>query len=58
LNFLLPALPKLQQSLSSVAIERASAQLALHEGVREASRAKSRTRIQPVLPVDILSETT
>ena len=54
LGLLLPALPKLQHALASVAKERASAQLAAHERVREASRTKGRVSIQPVLPVDIL----
>jgi hypothetical protein len=54
LSLLLPALPKLQQALASVAKERAAAQLASHERVREASRTKGRVTIQPVLPVDIL----
>ncbi len=54
LGLLLPALPKLQEALASVAKERAAAQLAAHERVREASRTKGRVTIQPVLPVDIL----
>ena len=47
-------LPKLQEALVPVAQERASAQLAAHERVREASRTRGRVTIQPVLPVDIL----
>jgi hypothetical protein len=54
LGLLLPALPKFQQALESVARERAAAQLAAHERVREAVRTKGRVTIQPVLPVDIL----
>lgn len=54
LGLLLPALPKFQESLGAVAKERATAQLAAHERVREASRTKGRVTIRPVLPVDIL----
>lgn len=54
LGLLLPVLLKLQGALEPVARERASAQLAAHERVREASRARGRATIQPVLPVDIL----
>lgn len=54
LDLLLPSLPKLQRALAAVAKERADAQLAAHERVREASRTKGRVSIQPVLPVDIL----
>jgi hypothetical protein len=54
LGLLLPALPKLQQALAAVARERAAAQLAAHERVREAARVKGRITIDPVLPVDIL----
>lgn len=54
MGLLLPTLPKLQQTLAAVASERAAAQLATHERVREASRTKGRVTIQPVLPVDIL----
>jgi superfamily II DNA/RNA helicase len=54
LGLLLPALPKFQQALQLVAQERAAAQLAAHERVREAARSKGRVTIQPVLPVDIL----
>jgi hypothetical protein len=54
LGLLLPTLPRLQQALAPVAAERAAAQLAAHERVREASRTKGRVTIQPVLPVDIL----
>ncbi len=54
LSLLLPALSKLQQALVPVAKARAAAQLAAHEGVREASRTKGRVTIEPVIPVDIL----
>lgn len=54
LALLLPVLPKLQIALEAVASERASLQLAAHERVREAARAKGRVAIAPVLPVDIL----
>ncbi len=40
IGLLLPALPKLQQALEPVASERAAAQLAAHERVREAARTK------------------
>jgi superfamily II DNA or RNA helicase len=51
---LLPTLPWLQRALGAVAVERAAAQLAAHERVREASRHKGRVTVEPVLPVDIL----
>jgi superfamily II DNA or RNA helicase len=54
LGLLVPLLPEFQNSLSNVAGERAAAQLAAHERVREASRTRGRVTIQPVLPVDIL----
>ncbi len=54
IDFLIPALPKLQQALEPIAHERATAQLAAHERVREATRIKGRVSIKPVLPVDIL----
>jgi superfamily II DNA or RNA helicase len=54
LGLLLPALPRLQQALASVATALAAAQLAAHDRVREAVRTKGRITIQPVLPVDIL----
>lgn len=53
-GLLLAALPKFQHALQRVANERAAAQLAAHERVREAARSKGRMTIQPVLPVDIL----
>jgi len=53
-GLLLAALPKLQASLEPVARERASAQLAAHERVREVARGKGRVTIEPVYPVDIL----
>jgi superfamily II DNA or RNA helicase len=54
IGLLLNALPKLQAALAAVAQERAAAQLAAHERVREALRSKGRVTIQAVLPVDIL----
>jgi hypothetical protein len=54
LEWLLPALPALQSALAPVASERACVQLEAHERVREASRAKGRVTIEPVLPVDVL----
>lgn len=54
LALLMPSLPKLQHSLSTIAVDRAAAQLAAHDRVREVSRVKGRVTIQPVLPVDIL----
>ncbi len=54
IGILLQALPKFQQSLEPVAVERAAEQLAAHERVREASRRRGRITIKPVLPVDIL----
>lgn len=51
---LFSALPKYQQALEPIAKERATAQLAAHERVREAARSKGRVTIKPVLPVDIL----
>ena len=54
LGILLPALPKLQSTLVSIAEQRAAAQLAAHERVREAARAKGRVTIHPVLPADLL----
>ena len=54
LDLLLSALPRLQLALEPLAAERAAAQLAAHERVREAARTKGRVGIQPVLPVDIL----
>lgn len=54
MGLLLPALPKWQRALESVAVERAEAQLAAHERVRVAARTKGRVVVRPVLPVDIL----
>lgn len=54
LEILIPELETLQQTLTAVAEERAAAQLAAHERVREASRTKGSVTIQPVLPADIL----
>ena len=53
-GLLVGALSEFQQSLASVANERATAQLQAHERVREASRTRGRVSIEPVLPVDIL----
>jgi len=54
LDLTLPSLPKLRTALEPVAQERARAQLAVHERVRAAARAKGRVAIEPVLPVDLL----
>ncbi len=54
IGLLLAGLPELQKALEKVSEERATAQLAAHERVREASRTKGRVSIKPVLPVDIL----
>ena len=54
IELLLTALPKFQKALEPVATNRAAAQLAAHERVREATRTKGRVTIRPVLPVDIL----
>jgi hypothetical protein len=54
LGLLIPALPKFQAALESVAGERAALQLVAHERVREASRTKGKVTVEPVLPVDIL----
>jgi superfamily II DNA or RNA helicase len=47
-------LPALQKALALVAKSRAAEQLIAHERVREATKAKGRVTIEPVLPVDIL----
>lgn len=54
LGVLLPALPRYQAALASIANERAAAQLAAHERVRESAHLKGRVTIEPVLPADIL----
>ena len=54
LDLLLAALPKLRAALEGLARERAEAQRAAHERVREAARIKGATTVEPVLPVDIL----
>jgi superfamily II DNA or RNA helicase len=54
LGLLLPALEPIQKDLEAIASNRANAQLAAHERVREASRTKGRVSVQPVLPVDVL----
>lgn len=53
-GLLLQSLAAIQQSLAAVARQRAETQLQAHERVREASKAKVRVKIEPVLPVDIL----
>jgi hypothetical protein len=53
-GLLVGSLANIQQTLESVANERAAAQLQAHERVREASKTKGRVSIEPVLPVDIL----
>lgn len=47
-------LPALQQALAVIAKSRAAEQLAAHERVRKATKARGRVTIEPVLPVDIL----
>ena len=54
LSWLLPSLPVFQRSLAAMATERANAQLAAHERVREASRTKGRVTVRPLTPVDVL----
>ena len=54
LPLLLGGLPDLQSALATIATQRATLQLAAHERVREAMRAKAKVAIAPVLPVDIL----
>lgn len=54
LGLLIPALPRYQSALETVARSRAALHLAAHERVREAARVTGRVTIQPVLPVDIL----
>ncbi|MFH1219112.1 MAG: helicase-related protein [Candidatus Eisenbacteria bacterium] len=51
---LIATLPRVQEALAPIAMERAATQLAAHERVREAARSKGRVTVQPVLPVDIL----
>jgi superfamily II DNA or RNA helicase len=53
-GLLVGSLGSIQQSLESVANDRATAQLQAHERVREASRTKGHVSIKPVLPVDVL----
>lgn len=53
-RLILESLPAYRDALAPVAAERAAAQLAAHERVRQATRAPGRVTIQPVLPVDIL----
>ena len=47
-------LPALQKALAVIARSRAANQLTAHERVREATKARGRVTIEPVLPVDIL----
>ncbi len=47
-------LPALQKALIPIATSRAAEQLAAHERVREATKAKGRVTIEAVLPVDII----
>ena len=54
LPLLLDGLPDLQTALATVATQRAALQLQAHERVREATRDRTKVRIQAVLPVDIL----
>ena len=54
LGWLLPSLPAFQQALSAIAVDRAAAQVAAHERVREASRVKGRVGVRPLVPVDVL----
>ncbi len=54
IELLLDSLSQIQQTLGAVSKERATIQLQAHERVREATRAKGRVTIEPVLPVDIL----
>ena len=54
LDLLVASLPKLQEGLAVVAKERAAAQLAAHERVREAARSRGRVAVGAVLPVDVL----
>lgn len=54
LPLLFTSLPVLLKPLEDVAAERAQAQLAAHERVRESVRAKVKVSVSPVLPVDIL----
>lgn len=54
IGMLLPSIPKFQEALAHVASERAVVQLAAHERVRVAAKARGRVSVQPVLPVDIL----
>ena len=54
LPLLLGGLPDFQIALGQIASHRAVLQLKAHDRVREASRAKAKVQIEPVLPVDIL----
>jgi hypothetical protein len=54
LSALFADLPMFQRSLDALAAKRADTQLAAHERVREATRARGRASIEPVYPVDVL----
>jgi len=54
LELLTASLPKFQEALASVAVERAADQLVAHKRVREASRTRGRVTVEAVLPVDVL----
>ena len=55
LGVLLPSLPVFQDSLESVAAERAARLMEAHRRVRAATRAPRRIAVEPVLPVDLLA---
>ena len=55
LGVLLPSLPTFQESLQSVAAERAAALVEAHRRVRAAARARGGIAVEPVLPVDVLA---
>ena len=55
LGVLLPSLPVFQDSLESVAAERAAALMEAHRRVRAAARERRRIAVEPVLPVDLLA---
>lgn len=53
-SLLLGDLEAIQGALVPIAQQRAATQLEAHERVREASRSKGSTTIEPALPIDIL----
>ena len=55
LSVLLPSLPVFQDSLQSVAAERAAELVEAHRRVRAAARERQRIDVEPVLPVDLLA---